>query len=610
MSSRRVGYIHLGKGLEVPAHALATSVWTAVGARGSGKTNLCGVVAEQLLDTGIPVIVIDSVGPWSSLRLDPDGKRPSRYQIPVLGGLQGDITLLPTAGRQVAEALAATQSSAVLDISMMSKGERIRFAADFAEAFFEAKKRSPGPVCVIVEEAQRLIPQVMRFPDPNLARCLGAFEEMAEVGRNFGIGVGLPTLRPQKVNKDVLNLAETVFAFRLLGVLERKAIADWVQEKGAPGRDQIGGELPSLARGTAIVWSPGLFSIYGTFALDLKTTYDASSTPNKAKTAIQIKPLDLGALQAAMGKAVEEAKANDPKALRARIAELEKAAAVSNNRTGSALHGVVASATLLNKLQKERDAWKRLADEHAALRDRLGLMAREARGPLQELLKLATDKVKAPSPTIRTDPVHGFTGVPDAVAHAIAKPTNGHVVSARALPDRLTYSQLEDIAKTGRLPAGVLGSAAQKMLNALASTRKPALTRRELGSMCGNKATTGTFRQLLSQLRTRGFITDAGAGSVAITDAGRAAATSDSQPTGGQELLDFWLQRVSGPAGKMLQHLFDQAGEPVSRTELGHISGNASTTGTFRQLLSQLGSNGLIDKPDRDTVKAAALFFE
>jgi uncharacterized protein len=188
--------ITLGPGLRLQAVELATSVTSVLGIRGAGKSNLSAVVVEGLLDAGIPVVVLDRVGIWFSLRLRPDGRTPSRFEIPVLGGEHGDIALLPTAGAQVAEALAQSHGSAVLDISRFSKAGRIQFATDFAETFFEAKKRSPGPVCLVLEEAQRYIPQVVRFADSGLPRCLGAYEEIAEQGRNYGVGLLLISLRP------------------------------------------------------------------------------------------------------------------------------------------------------------------------------------------------------------------------------------------------------------------------------------------------------------------------------------------------------------------------------------------------------------------------------
>jgi hypothetical protein len=81
----------------------------------------------------------------------------------------------------------------------------------------------------------------------------------------------------------VLNLAELLLAFQTNGVAERKSVAEWVQEKGAEGRGEVAGELPSLPRGTALVWSPSTFKIYGRFALDRKKTYDASAAADEVR---------------------------------------------------------------------------------------------------------------------------------------------------------------------------------------------------------------------------------------------------------------------------------------------------------------------------------------
>jgi DNA helicase HerA-like ATPase len=152
-------YVGVSTGLSFPAAELATEVIASLANRGGGKSNGAAVIVEGLLRAEIPVVVIDYVGIWSSLRLKTDGKTPSEFFIPVLGGPHGDIPLAPSAGAVVAEALAEGQSSAVLDVSSFSKADRCRFAADFAESFFRAKKKHPGPVQLVLEEAQRYIPQ-------------------------------------------------------------------------------------------------------------------------------------------------------------------------------------------------------------------------------------------------------------------------------------------------------------------------------------------------------------------------------------------------------------------------------------------------------------------
>ena len=275
------------------------------------------VVCEQLLDAGIQVIIMDPVGVHYALRLAPDGKRPSPYQIPVLGGRHGDLVLAPTAGAVVGEALARSNDSCVLDISSMRKGERIRFSGAFFEAFYEGKKENPAPVLLCLEEAQSFAPQIM-YKGSGQEQMLGAIEDLAAQGRNFGAGVWLNSLRPQKINKEITSLMDLVFGFRLTGVHERKSVKEWLQEKGADGRNEIDGELPSLQAGHAFVWSPAVFNIFGKYHIQQKTTYDAGATPLHARAKVKLKTLDLAELEAQMGKVVAETKANDPRVLKAR----------------------------------------------------------------------------------------------------------------------------------------------------------------------------------------------------------------------------------------------------------------------------------------------------
>jgi hypothetical protein len=587
--------VHLGEGLDFDAHALATSVWAALGIRGSGKSNLAAVIAEGILDAGIPVVVIDAVGPWFSLRLDSDGKTPSRFKIPVLGGAHGDIALPPGAGKQVAEALAASQSSAVLDISMMSKGERVRFAAEFAEAFFEAKKRHLGPVSVIVEESQRLIPQVMRFADPFLSRCLGAFEEMAEVGRNFGIGVGLLSLRPQKINKDVLNLAETVVAFRTLGVLERKAIAEWVQEKGAPGRGEVAGELPSLERGSAIVWSPSLFDVYGRFKLALKSTYDASATPDKAKAAVKMDSLDLASLESAMGKAIADARANDPAELKREVSKLRAELA---KRPKSA--PVASAAPADASLRRELATWIKLAEQRAeALTEAqnaaglahngLGKMAQDARegqaliGRLLGVLKRTTKTPAVPKsfPTNhdgqRSIGVAAPTGTSvAALARALTRPpaTNGE-----AMP----IGERKILTAAAQYPNGV--------------------TREQLSFLAGYKSSArDTY---VSRLRTKGFVNVENGSVIATEDGVAALGDFEALPTG-DALRDYWMARLPPGELRILEALVNAYPGSLTRDQISDVVDyKSSARDTY---ISRLNTRKLI-KIDRGTVCARPELF-
>ena len=503
--------INLAPGLKFDALDLATEVVASLGNRGGGKSNGAALIAEQLLDAGVQVIVLDYVGIHFSLRLEPDGKTPSRFQIPVLGGTHGDIGLAATAGAMVAEALAERHSSAVLDISAFTKGDRCRFATDFAEAFFRAKKKHPGPVQLFLEESQRFVPQRVQ---PDQARMLGAFEEIAEVGRNYGIGLHLISQRPQKISKDVLNLADTVFGYRTMGVLERKAIAEWVQEKGADGRAQVHDELPMLDRGQAIVWSPSR-QIFGRYQIRKKSTYDAGATPIHARADVTTKPLDLGALESAMGKAVEEAKANDPARLRAEIAKLK--AELTKRPSGAVAEKRVEVPTVPRE-------W---VEQVGRARLRAQALTKEAGHALAE----AGDLAEAFAKIEKASQLPGvFAAIPGVTRPRLARSTGqSHQIGPRA-------------ASTSEARMGI---GERRVLTAIAQHRN-GVQRDQLTVLTGYKRSTRDA--YVQRLRVAGLVTDDGDG-IRATPEGIAALPADFDPLPtGAELLAYWRNRL--PAGE------------------------------------------------------------
>jgi hypothetical protein len=547
--------LHLARGLSIPAAELATEVVASLGNRGGGKSNGAAVIAEGLLAAGVPVVVLDYVGIWFSLRLAPDGKTPSPYPIPVLGGRHGDIGLVPTTGAIVAEALARTQSSAVLDISAFSKTDRCRFATDFAEAFFRAKKDHPGPVQLLLEEAQRFVPQKL-FTGQE--RMLGAFEEIGEVGRNYGIGLHLISQRPQKINKDVLNLADTVFGYRTNGVLERKAISEWVQEKGADGRSEVHDELPGLERGSAIVWCPSR-KIYGRFAIEKKATYDAGATPIHARAAVKTKPLDLNSLESAMGKAIEEAKANDPRELRSEIARLR--AELSKRATAPRVEHVEVVP---------REATAALAGAQDAVQGAMRALEK-VKGRLAAASAFATKRPTTPIPK---------TTAPIPITRAATRPVT-----------------------TGEAPS--LSKCARSLLAVLA--QRGVASDSQISALSGYRKTSSGFANALSELRTRGLI-DGSKDRRTITETGRdVVGPTEPLPTG-RALRDYWLPRLGKCEAALLTAVYEAG--TISRDDLSAATGYSQTSSGFANGISGLRVLDLVRGPNGGDLSIAGVFSE
>ena len=313
--------LRLSDHLTLPLDA-CTQTFAWIGRKGSGKTYGSGKLVEELLAQQIQTVILDTVGNWYGLRIAADGKGKG-FDIPVFGGLRQDLPLLPTAGDVVADVVVETGRSVILDLSQFNFADRKRFAAAFGERLWQRKKSEsqPAPLHLVIEECQLIVPQ---FVGKDETRMVHVYEEIIRLGRNYGIGVSMLTQRPQSVNKEVLTQAECIMAFQINGVPERKALRDWLTYEG--GDVNLVNALPSLAVGTCYLWSPQWLRTFQKVAIGAKRTFDASATP-KAGQPVKRRdpsPLDVDDIAKRMSATIEKAKAEDPKALRIKIAELQR----------------------------------------------------------------------------------------------------------------------------------------------------------------------------------------------------------------------------------------------------------------------------------------------
>ena len=604
--------VQVAKSLSFPAAELATEVIASLANRGGGKSNGAAVIVEGLLRAEIPVVVIDYVGIWPSLRLKADGKTPSEFAIPVLGGPHGDIPLSPSAGAVVAEALAEGHSSAVLDVSAFSKADRCRFATDFAEAFFRAKKKYPGPVQLVLEEAQRYVPQRIFH---GMERMVGAFTEIAEVGRNYGIGLHLISQRPQKIDKDVLNLADTLFVYRTIGVLERKAISEWVQEKDAPGRANVHDELPGLARGQAVVWSPSR-DVYGQFQIFKKKTYDAGATPLQARVAMKPRPIDLGVLKVAMEKVVEEVKSSDPVALRAEVArlrrELEVARQLAAKSPGSATRGsaTLGSATLAETVKASEMVLLRgelesvmamLGRIDADLKTRCEDISDQAffLSNVSDRCKKIVDTADSMSAVMTVSVREGREAVREILKKIGKSPSKSPSKSSPgSTVEKVTAGSLLNESAAGRklVPSGPLSTelvkvsrCAQALVTTLA--RRKTASASQLAVLSGYSRKSSGFATAVRELKDFGFMTGTG-NRYEVTEEGRKYGGDVEPLPGGKGLLDYWKNRLGRCEATLLQWVYDEG--PVARADLAERSGYSAKSSGFNGAISTLKELGLV----------------
>lgn len=584
--------IEFAEGLRLPIE-IATSPVDFLAGRGRGKTRGAMKLAGGLYEAGIPPIVLDSVGIWYGLRLARDGKSKG-LDIPILGGFHGDAPLLPTAGKVVAEALVRTNSPCILDTTAFESGaEVVRFMTDFAATFYRQKMRHPSPVHLFLEEADEWVPQ---NPQKNETRMLGAFQQIARVGRNFGIGFTVISQRPQGISKKVLNLADVLIVLGFNGSHERDAIADWMKDKEID-KDKRQDALDMLPRlgwnkvtkkdGGALIWAP-MLDLFGIHRILAPDTFDSSATPEIGTAAKRrdVGKLDMGALGEAMAASVEEAKANDPKELRAEIARLKaelarKRAAISGPARVEMVTKIVPDPELMTELREARAA----TEDHQRNAMSMASALVSVTGRIEAVLRAATAATTSRAAT------HGGTTYAGTGGKAVR---GGGVARPATVPRPRASGPGIDLPKGERV---VLVAIAQ---------HAEGVTREQLTVLTGYKRSSrDTY---LQRLRERGLI-EASGDQVGATDDGIRALGDDYDPLPtGAALREHWLGRLPEGERKVLEAVCRAFPESVSREDLDEITGyKRSSRDTYIQRLS---ARRLVESVGRGEVRASAALFD
>ena len=112
----------------------------------------------------------------------------------------------------------------------------------------EGRRQSQGPprlsaVFILLEEAHHFAPANEDVVTTNILKTI-----LAE-GRKFGVGVGLISQRPGKLDSDVLSQCMTQFLLRIVNEYDQSSVAAAVE---SASHDLLA-ELPALSKGQAIV---------------------------------------------------------------------------------------------------------------------------------------------------------------------------------------------------------------------------------------------------------------------------------------------------------------------------------------------------------------------
>ena len=591
--------IELGAGFTLDAN-IATKRTTLLGQPESGKTNGATVIAEGLLKIGVPVTSLDWKGDLWGQRSSADGLSDG-YPVVIFGGDHADVDIDEHDGREIGHLVAKDEMPSVIDVSgFVTDAERRRFMAAFLRAFLQAKKDAVRPHTLLIDEYQKFAPQ---NPHGEAIQILSATEQVVGLGRKRGIGIIGTALRAAQLNKNVIELSDLYLFMQVAGRNDLKAISDTL--KSVASADEIAEmmkAIPRLGKGEVVAYSPAWLRIMDQHRFRLRETFDSSRTPQVGDTLQWHTPrafaaIDAPALSARIAATREAREAEEPVALRARIAELEKKIVRVDDSSGFKGTAIVADH---EKCDSDLAAMQRRATTAEAKVERIVQVVRDLAVASRSAVRVVMSAVE----TLTIDI--------DRISDRLEKDAEPNNQDATTGPARAnapaavaTAPQRASRQADGSLEPGTIGSGPKRMLNALAATKDGRATRTQLGMLSGYVGSGGGFRNNLSTLRTAGHITDE-QNAVAITPAGLAVATP--APMTSRAVIDMWLAKVGGGPRKMLEALVSAYPAGLTRTELGTATGYEATGGGFRNNLSGLRTKDLIDERSGQVFAAIELF--
>lgn len=196
---------------------------------GMGKSYLTGVIAEETLENGGLLCVIDPEGEYFTLA--------ERYPMLIIGGENAMVPISDEAIDLYIQAMLEANLSVIFDLSEYLDHEQQELYAQIAESLFHQETTFRKKVRIIVEEAQIYAPQ--RMASAGTGRSgkkkwdpVNSSQKLAKRGRKRAIDSLWATQRPASLSKDILSQCNRFWFGGITAEQDYKAIKPFLNEAG------------------------------------------------------------------------------------------------------------------------------------------------------------------------------------------------------------------------------------------------------------------------------------------------------------------------------------------------------------------------------------------
>lgn len=241
-----------------------------LGTSGYGKSNSKTVLAEEALELGLPLLMVDIEGEDYSIRThDPRVKvvgRPSECQ--------PDIVLNRQNVEEVAEAAYMGADPVILDLSGYDAEFQKEILYAYLRKVWELALLYKIPLVIMIDECHEFVPQTGKSDLKNLIITI------AKRGRKRGLSLVLASQRPAEVSKGVLSQVKIYLLHKVTSDADLKAYTGIVPKT----RSWVETTVFKLSLGKVILIKddPKNGSVLTTIQVRLQKSPLVSSTPTLA----------------------------------------------------------------------------------------------------------------------------------------------------------------------------------------------------------------------------------------------------------------------------------------------------------------------------------------
>lgn len=560
-----IGKTDQGKAVGFDLPTLIETRMLVVANSGGGKSYALRKLLESTHGL-VQQIVIDLEGEFSTLR--------EQYDY-IVAGKGGDVPATPKTAELLAQRLLELKVSAICDLYELKAHERVKFVRLFLESLLRAPKSLYHPVLVVIDEAHHFAPQV------GDCESYAAVIDLCTRGRKRGLCAVLATQRISKLHKDA--------CAEMLNKMIGRTSLDIDQKRAA---DELG-MIDKASRINLRNHRPGEFDIYGPALL-----VDGKE--------------DTGVVSFRVG----EVKTRHPK--------------VGNRQLESAPAPTAKVKDILAKLidlPREAEEQARTADdlrkEITDLKRKLTLAEKsqvKACNHEEEIAKLRAE-IKLKSGVLNS--LHAFK---NSVTRRIVSMQQSLADLQKTIDNQLAGHFLEEserihlkyeqpvafkiLPKTERAPRDVRNSEhvslpPGELAVLTAAIQYGNVDRKRLSVITGYKRSSRDA--YIARLLQKGLI-DVRGQELSPTDSGRDALGDSVEPLPeGQELIDYWMDRLPGGERETFSVLIKFNGKDIARTQIDDETGyKRSSRDAY---LARLKARGLVEFYGQGRVKASDLLF-